>query len=192
MNFISTKSEIIQYFLLLFSWNDWSICFRVDLPVVTEDKNLFSTRLLALCYYYSHKSESYSRNIREVWVFIVPSYAAFLLGNPLPGTISQWRGTGVFGRESKIVYIASQLESGDKRDAFVVHTRRWLWKESACCQLLGMSSLTYFPTLKLEAIFSSETSSSLRTALRYNLEYRSIHSHHRENVKKKIYIVFTN
>jgi hypothetical protein len=56
-------------------------------------------------------------------------------------------------------------------------------KTSSACYLTLVSCLSYFSTLKMEAIFSSEASGSLRTTQLSNPEDRAFHSQRYENLK---------
>jgi hypothetical protein len=56
-----------------------------------------------------------------------------------------------------------------------------------CRLILIVSCLAYSPTLKMEAICSSETLGSLRTTRRYNPDDRILHSYRHENLKSESY-----
>jgi hypothetical protein len=58
-------------------------------------------------------------------------------------------------------------------------------KEQACHLLLLASSLAYFSTLKIEAIFSCETPDSLQTTRPYNPEDRIL------NIVNQFYVYLT-
>lgn len=55
-----------------------------------------------------------------------------------------------------------------------------------------VACLIYSLASKNEAISSSETSGALPTIDRYNPEYRTLHSHHRKNVKSNKHVLVSH